>query len=58
MTTDQIKIAIRRGTKMRQFVPVLVGSALKNKGVQSVLDCIIDFMPSPLERKNFALIGS
>ena len=51
--SDIIK-AIKYGTKSRKFVPVLVGSALKNKGVQTVLDYIVDVMPSPLEPNNFA----
>jgi elongation factor G len=40
---------IRKGTIARTFVPVLCGSAFKNKGVQTMLDAVIDFLPSPLE---------
>jgi elongation factor G len=42
-----LKGAIRKGTIALQFVPVLCGSAFKNKGVQPLLDAVIDFMPSP-----------
>ena len=41
--------AIRKGTIGIQFVPVLCGSAFKNKGVQTLLDAVINFMPSPLD---------
>jgi elongation factor G len=45
----QIKNAIRLGTLHHQFVPILCGSAFKNKGVQPMLDAVIDFLPSPLD---------
>ncbi|MDG2039515.1 MAG: elongation factor G [Ilumatobacter sp.] len=44
-----IKKAIRKGTLAFDFVPILCGSAFKNKGVQPMLDAVIDFMPSPLD---------
>ena len=44
-----IKKLIRKGTMARDFVPVLCGSAFKNKGVQPLLDAVIDYMPSPLD---------
>jgi len=44
-----LKRLIRKGTLALEFVPVLTGTAFKNKGVQPLLDAIIDFMPSPLE---------
>jgi elongation factor G len=43
--------AIRQGTLSREFVPVLMGSALKNKGVQNLLDAIALYLPSPLDRE-------
>ena len=44
---DQIKKCIRKGTIKGSFVPILTGSAFKNKGVQPLLDAIVDYMPSP-----------
>jgi len=44
-----LKAAIRKGTLAFNFVPVLCGSAFKNKGVQPMLDAVVDFMPSPLD---------
>jgi elongation factor G len=46
---ELIRRAIRQGTVSNQFVPVLCGSSLKNKGVQLLLDGICDFLPSPLD---------
>lgn len=48
-TEDEIKQAIRHRTIKNQIVPVFCGSAFKNKGVQAVLDGVIDFLPSPLD---------
>lgn len=47
ISPDEIISCIRRGTIAAKFVPVLCGSAFKNKGVQLLLDSIIDFLPSP-----------
>ncbi len=44
-----LKEAIRRATISNEVVPVLVGSSLKNKGVQPLLDAVIDYLPSPLD---------
>ena len=44
-----LKACIRKGAISRMFVPVLCGSAFKNKGVQPLLDAVVDFLPSPLE---------
>jgi len=49
LTLDEIKSAIRVGTRNIDFCPVLCGSAFKNKGVQTLLDAVIDYMPSPLD---------
>lgn len=49
LTLDEIKLAIRKGTHNIDFCPVLCGSAFKNKGVQTLLDAVIDYMPSPLD---------
>ena len=44
-----LKKLIRKGTMARDFVPVICGSAFKNKGVQPLLDAVVDYMPSPLD---------
>jgi elongation factor G len=44
-----LKKLIRKGTLALQFVPIVTGTAFKNKGVQPLLDAVIDYMPSPLE---------
>ena len=49
VTAAEIMRAIRKGTLAFDFVPVLCGSAFKNKGVQPMLDAVIDFLPSPLD---------
>jgi elongation factor G len=46
---DEIKAAIRKATIAGQVNPVLCGSAFKNKGVQPMLDAVVDFLPSPLD---------
>ncbi len=46
---DEIKRAIRAGTNQLKITPVLCGTAFKNKGVQPLLDAVIDFLPSPLD---------
>jgi len=47
LSADEIKKCIRKGTIAGKFVPVLCGSAFKNKGVQPLLDAVIDYLPSP-----------
>ena len=49
ITPDDLKAAIRRATIANDLVPVLTGSAFKNKGVQPLLDAVVDFLPSPLD---------
>ena len=49
ITPDEIRIAVRAGTIEQLFVPVLCGSAFKNKGVQPLLDAIIAYLPSPAD---------
>ncbi len=49
ISVEQIKAALRKATVGYDLVPVLCGSALKNKGVQPVLDAIVDYLPSPLD---------
>jgi elongation factor G len=47
--TEEIKRAIRKATLANAVVPVLVGTALRNKGVQPVLDAVVDYLPSPMD---------
>ena len=49
LTKDEIKKTIRKATIAGEMIPVLCGSAYKNKGVQMLLDAVIDYMPSPLD---------
>ncbi len=49
LTEDEIRLALRHGTVIGTIVPMLCGSAFKNKGVQLLLDAVIDYLPSPLE---------
>ena len=49
VSEDEIKAAIRKGTIEKKIFPCLCGSAYKNKGVQALLDAIVDYMPSPLD---------
>ncbi|BAB03850.1 elongation factor G [Halalkalibacterium halodurans] len=49
LTKDELKAAIRKGTCNVEFYPVLCGSAFKNKGVQLMLDAVLDYLPSPLD---------
>ena len=49
LTEEEIKKGLRRGTIANTIVPVTCGSSYKNKGVQELLDAIVDFMPSPID---------
>ncbi|MBS9335525.1 elongation factor G [Fructobacillus sp. M1-13] len=49
ISVDELKAAIRRATLALEFYPVLAGSAYKDKGVQMMLDAVVDYLPSPLE---------
>jgi elongation factor G len=48
-TAEELKAALRKATIAMQVFPVLCGSAFKNKGVQTLLDAVVDFLPSPLD---------
>lgn len=49
VTADELKAALRKGTLSLKAMPVLCGSAFKNKGVQPLLDAVVDYLPSPLD---------
>ena len=49
ISEEEIRAAVRKGTISRQIVPVLCGSSKRNKGVQPLLDAVVDYLPSPLD---------
>lgn len=49
ISNDEIKVALRKGVVARQVTPAFCGTAFKNKGVQLMLDAVLDYLPSPLE---------
>ncbi|MGI6200446.1 MAG: elongation factor G [Christensenellales bacterium] len=49
ISVEEIKVALRKATIANEIVPVLCGTAYRNKGVQHLLDAVVDFMPSPLD---------
>jgi len=51
---EELKQSIRKQTIELKFAPVLLGSAFKNKGVQLLLDAVVDYLPTPYEVENFA----
>ena len=51
IAVEDIKKVIRRATIANEMVPVVCGTSYKNKGVQEVLDAVVDYMPSPLDKK-------
>ncbi|WP_432452687.1 elongation factor G [Agarivorans sp. QJM3NY_29] len=48
-TIEQLKVCIRKGTRTMDFFPTYCGSAFKNKGIQLVLDAVVDYLPNPTE---------
>ena len=57
ISPDEIKVVLRRATLKVSIVPVLCGSSFKNKGVQLLMDAVIDFLPSPLDINSGVLHG-
>ena len=53
-TVEMINDAIRKGTISRELTPVFMGSAYKNKGIQSLLDAVVNYLPAPMDVQNFA----
>lgn len=49
ISEETLKACIRKGTIANAFVPIMLGTAFKNKGVQPLLDAVVDYMPSPLD---------
>jgi elongation factor G len=49
ISTDELKAAVRKGTTAMKLFPVLCGASFKNKGVQALLDAVIDYLPSPVD---------
>ena len=49
LTNEEVKKGLRKGTIAMKFFPVICGSAFKNKGVQHILDAVVDYLPSPID---------
>lgn len=57
-SAEMIEQKIRHYTIERKFIPVFMGSAYKNKGVQLALDGVLRYLPSPLDKKNYGYLPS
>lgn len=54
ISEEDLKRVLRKATLAHEIQPVLFGSSLKNKGVQPLLDAVINYLPAPSERRNVA----
>jgi len=50
LTKDEIKAGLRKGTIDMKFFPAMCGTAFKNKGIQTLLDAVVDYLPSPIDK--------
>jgi len=57
ITPEEIMVVLRRASLKVSIIPVLCGSSFKNKGVQALLDSVIDYLPSPLDLNNATVVG-
>ncbi len=57
ITPDEIRVVLRRACLKVSIIPVLCGSSFKNKGVQQLLDAVIDYLPSPLDLNDGRVVG-
>ncbi len=57
ITADELRAALRRATLSYTLVPVLLGAALRNRGIQRLLDAVVDYLPSPLDRPSITGIN-
>ncbi len=57
ITIEELKVALRKATILNHIVPVVCGTSFKNKGVQKLLDAIVDYMPSPVDVPNITGIN-
>lgn len=57
ITIEELKAVLRKAVCEIRLIPVLCGSSLKNKGVQPMIDAVVDYLPSPLDRNNGIIVG-